>query len=224
MTEPRLRVRLSSLSQMAVVRLDDVDGIPVGKLTWLPLRRALGATGFGVNSYTSAGQGGELIEPHDETSSGSAGHEELYVVMSGRARFVVGGDELDAGPGTLVLVPVGVHRSAVAEEPDTTVLVIGGRPGAAMPPSAFEHWYAAQPAYDAGDYPRAIEIASAGLAEWPDHPLLNYQLACYCSLAGRGDEAVAHLAKALAGDPRTGEWAAEDSDLDPLRERPDFPR
>ncbi len=207
----------------AVVRVDDVERIRVGELTWLPLRRALGATGFGVNGYASAEQGGELIEPHDETSSGSAGHEELYVVMSGRAHFDVGDEEVNAGPGTLVLVPVGVHRSAVAQEPNTTVLVIGGRPGAAEPPSAFEHWYAAQPAYDAGDYERAIEIASSGLADWPEHPLLHYQLACYCSLDDRPDEAVEHLKKALAGDPRAREWAAGDTDLDPLRERPDYP-
>jgi Tetratricopeptide repeat len=209
--------------QPVAIRVDDAERIPVGELTWLPLRRALGATGFGVNGYASAAPGDELIEPHDETSSGSAGHEELYIVVSGRARFVVGDEQLDAPPGTLVLVPVGVHRSAVAEAPDTTVLVIGGRPGAAQPPSAFEHWYAAQPAYHAGDYPRAIEMASAGLADWPDHPLLNYQLACYCSLAGRGDEAIDHLNTALAGDPRARKWAADDSDLDPLRHRPDFP-
>jgi hypothetical protein len=144
-------------------------------------------------------------------------------VTSGRARFVVGGEEIDAPAGTLTLVPVGVHRSAVAEEPNTVVLVIGGPPGAAMPPSAFEYWYSAQPAYDAGDYERAFEIASAGLADWPDHPLLHYQLACYRSLAGRLDEAMEHLRAAFAGDPRTREWAVTDADLDALRDRPDYP-
>lgn len=211
------------MPEAKVVRLGDVEPIGVGKMSWLPLRRALGATGFGVNGYASADVGGELIEPHDETSSGSAGHEELYIVASGRARFVLGDEEVDAPAGTLTLVPVGVHRSAVAEEPNTVVLVIGGEPGAAMPPSAFEHWYGAQPAYEAGDYTRAIEIASAGLAEWPDHPLLNYQLACFCSLAGRGDEAIAHLEKAFAGDPRARAWASDDADLDAIRDRPDYP-
>ena len=59
------------------------------------------------------------------------------------------------------------------------MLALGGEPGAALPASPFEHYYAAQPAYDAGDYDRAVEIASAGLADWPDHPLIHYQLACY---------------------------------------------
>jgi hypothetical protein len=214
---------MSDDARPAVVRVEEIDPIAVGKLSWLPLRQTLGATGFGVNAYAAAGAGDELIEPHDETSSGAAGHEELYVVLSGRARFVLGDEEVDAPAGTLTLVPAGVHRSAVAEEPNTTVLVIGGRPGAAMPPSAFEHWYAAQPAYDAGDYERAIEIASAGLADWPDHPLLHYQLACYCSLGGRLDEAMEHLRVAFAGDPRTRGWAASDADLDPVRNRPDYP-
>jgi tetratricopeptide (TPR) repeat protein len=205
------------------LRIDEVERVRVGELSWLPLRRELGATGFGVNGYAAAEAGGHLIEPHDETSSGSAGHEELYVVMSGRARFSLAGDAFDAPAGTLVLVPVGVHRSAVAEEDGTVVLVIGGKPGAAMPPSAFEHWYAAQAPHEAGDYERAIEVASAGLEHWPDHPLLHYNLACFCSMAGRGDEAIEHLGKAFAGDARTRGWAAEDADLAALRDRPDYP-
>ena len=44
------------------------------------------------------------------------------------------------------------------------MLVAGGRP-AAMPPSPFEYGYAAQSSYDAGDYERAIAIASEGLAQ-----------------------------------------------------------
>jgi uncharacterized cupin superfamily protein len=220
---PRAARLLSDRPQPAAVRLADVERIRVGELTWLPLRRALGTTGFGVNGYAAAEPGGELIEPHDETSSGSAGHEELYIVASGRARFVVGDEEIDAPAGTLVVVPIGVHRSAVASEADTVVLVIGGQPGAVGPRSAFEYWYAAQPAYDAGDYERALAIASEGLADWPDHPMLHYQLACYSSLAGRGDKAIEHLRVALAGDPRVPGWAKDDADLDPIRARPDFP-
>lgn len=207
-----------------VVRLGEVEPIAVAGVNWLPLRRALGATGFGVAAFTAAAAGEELIEPHDETSGGAGGHEELYVVLSGRARFTLADEEVGAAAGTLVLVPVGVHRSAVAEEAGTVVLAVGGVPGAAMPPSPFEHWFMAQPAYDAGDYERAIEIASAGLADYPDHPTLHYQLACYSALAGRLDEAIEHLKVAFAGeDPRVREWARTDSDLDPIRNRPDYP-
>lgn len=212
------------MAEVRVVRLDDVDQIAVAGVNWLPLRRALGATGFGVAAFRAGEPGEQLIEPHDETSAGAGGHEELYLVMSGRARFVLDGEEVDAAAGTLVLVPVGVHREAAAEEPDTLVLAIGGVPGAALPPSPFEFWFLAQPAYEAGDYERAIEIASEGLADYPDHPSLRYQLACYCSLAGRHDEAIEHLRAAFAGnDPRVRDWANDDSDLDPIRNHPRYP-
>ena len=48
------------------------------------------------------------------------------MVMSGAARFTLGGEAVDAGPGTLVLVRPGTHREAVATEPDTLVLAVGG--------------------------------------------------------------------------------------------------
>jgi hypothetical protein len=206
-----------------VIRLDEVDSISVAGVNWLPLRRALGATGVGIAAFTAAQAGEHLIEPHDETSGGAGGHDEVYAVIAGRARFTLGDEELDAPAGTLVRVPVGLHRSALAEEPNTTVLAVGGPPGAALPPSVYEYWFAAEPAYRAGNYERAIEIASEGLADYPDHPSLRYQLACYCSLAGREDEAIEHLGAAFAANPQTREWAAEDPDLDAIRSRPDYP-
>ena len=146
-----------------LAHLTDIEPIAIGDLTWLPLRRALGATGFGVGAWTAAEAGDELIESHDETSTGAGAQQELYLVLGGRATFTVGDEELDAPAGTMVLVEVGTRRSAVAAEPATTVLVVGGRPGAALPASPFEHYYAAQPAYDAGDYDRAVAIAGEGL-------------------------------------------------------------
>jgi tetratricopeptide (TPR) repeat protein len=175
-------------------------------------------TGFGVAAWTAAAPGDALIEPHDETTSGAGAHEELYLVLAGRATFTVADKEVDAPAGTLLLIDVGTRRSAMAAEADTSVLVIGGRPGAVLPASPFEHYYAAQPAYDAGDYDRAIAIASEGLRDHPDNPLIHYQLACYNALAGRLDEAREHLDVAFAGDERTRKWAAEDEDLAALRE------
>jgi tetratricopeptide (TPR) repeat protein len=198
--------------------LTDVEPIAVGDLTWLPLRRVLGATGFGIAAWTAAEAGDELIESHDETSTGAGVQQELYLVLGGRATFTVGDQELDAPTGTMALVEVGTRRSAVAAEPDTTVLGVGGRPGAALPASPFEHYYAAQPAYDAGDFDRAVAIASEGLEDWPDHPLIHYQLACFHARAGRLDDARRSLDIAFAGDERTRGWAAEDDDLAGLRE------
>ena len=134
--------------------------------------------------------GDELIERHDETTTGAGdAHEELYLVLDGRATFTVDGEEIDAPAGTCVLVEVGTMREAVAAEPARACSPSAAEPGAALPASPFEHYYAAQPAYDAGDFDRAVEIASAGLADWPDHPLIHYQLACYHARAGRLDDA-----------------------------------
>jgi tetratricopeptide (TPR) repeat protein len=184
----------------------------------LPLRRVLDISGFGIAAWTAAAVGDALIERHDETTTGAGDpHEELYVVLEGRATFTIDGEERDAPAGACLLIEVGTMRSAVAAEPDTTVLAIGGKPGAALPPSPFEHYYAAQPAYEAGDYDRAVEIARAALADWPDHPLVHYQLACYHARAGRLDAARRSLDIAFAGDERTRTWAAEDEDLAALR-------
>ena len=200
--------------------LTEVERIDNAGLIWRPIRRTLGVTGFGINGYTADQVGDVLIEAHDETSPGAGGHEELYLVVSGSAHFTIGDDELDAPAGTMVLVGIGVRRAAVAAEPDTTVLVIGGKVGAALPVSPFEHWYAAQSAVNVGDYERAVEIASEGLHDWPLHGGLNYQLACYHALAGDRDDALRHLRVAFANDPRTREWAADDEDLVTVRDDP----
>jgi AraC-like ligand binding domain len=197
-----------------VAHLDDLDRIALDGALFRPVRRPLGVSAFGVNAYTAERAGGELIEPHDETSAGAAGHEELYVVVTGHATFTVDDREVDAPAGTLVLVPPGVKN-------DTTALVIGGPVGAAGPISPFEYWYAAGPAYDAGEYARAYEIAAEGLAEHPDNGTLHYNLACYAALAGDREGALRHLRVAFERDPRTRGFAEGDRDLDSIRA--DFP-
>lgn len=199
----------------AVAHIDALERARLAEAGWWrPVRRTLGLTAVGANAYTADVAGAPLIEPHDELSPGAGGHEELYVVLTGAATFTVADETIEAPAGTLLRVGVGVPRSAVASAAATTVLVVGGRPQAAMPPSPFEYWYAAQPAYDAGDYERAIAIASEGLAHYAEHGGLNYQLACFHALAGDTDEAARHLRIAFEADPRTRAWAEDDHDLD----------
>jgi mannose-6-phosphate isomerase-like protein (cupin superfamily) len=197
------------------VHLDELPRIPLGGL-WRPVRREFGVTGFGINGYSADSVGAELIEPHDETSPGSGRHEELYLVVEGTARFRVEETAFDAPTGTFVFVPPGVQREATAAEAPATVVVVGGRPGDALPVSPFEYWYAAEPAYQAGDYAEAVRIASEGLADYPEHALLNYQLACYKALAGSAEAALAHLEIACR-DERVRGWVADDEDFASLR-------
>jgi len=133
------------------------------------------------------------------------------------------GETVDAPAGTMVFVPdVDARRGAVATADGTTVLVVGGPADSPIPTSPFEYWFAAEAPYNAGDYDRAIEVASEGLAEWPESGQLNYQLACFHALAGRRERALEHLAIAAANDPQVAGWAADDSDLDPIRDDPSF--
>jgi mannose-6-phosphate isomerase-like protein (cupin superfamily) len=206
-----------------VLALADLERVPLEHGTWRPVRRPLGVTAFGINAYTADRGGDSLIEPHDETSPGAGGHEELYLTVAGRATFTVAGQTIDAPTGTMVLVEPEARREAVAAEDSTTVVVIGGRPGAAMPPSPFEYWYSAIPAEQAGDFERAYRIVAEGLEHWPNHGSLHYALGCYAARMDRREQALAHLRIAFAEDPRTRGWAASDSDLDALRDDPDFP-
>jgi uncharacterized cupin superfamily protein len=93
-------------------------------LDWRPVRDHLGIRAFGVNAFLGAQPGDRVVELHEETS----GHEELYVVVRGAARFVLDGDEQDVPAGSVVHVASGVKREAFATAPDTTVLVVGAAP------------------------------------------------------------------------------------------------
>jgi mannose-6-phosphate isomerase-like protein (cupin superfamily) len=211
------------VSAYRLTRLDDLDRVPIAGTIWRPIRRALGMTSVAVNAYTAAKAGEEVIEPHDELSPGAGAHEELYLVASGAAVFEIDGESVDAPAGTMVLIGVGVKRAATATADETTVLVIGAPPGTALPVSPFEHWYAAEPAYLVGDYQGAFDIAATGLVDYPEHPTLNYQLACYRALAGDSDAALRHLNVAAAANPEVLEWAAGDDDLASLRDLPGYP-
>jgi hypothetical protein len=108
-------------------RLDDIPQPPKdepGDPDWHPLQHHFGLTAFGANVYVGREPGDELLGEHDEVGSGQ---EELYVVLAGRASFTLDGAEVDAPARTVVAVPApAVRRSAVAVEPATTVLALGG--------------------------------------------------------------------------------------------------
>jgi quercetin dioxygenase-like cupin family protein len=110
-----------------VAHLDDLDRHPLDDegLLWRPVRRRLGITAFGTNAFTAEKGTERVVEEHYE----QGGHEELYFVASGRATFVLGDEKVDAPAGTFVHADPGTKRGAVATEPNTTVLVIGAKPG-----------------------------------------------------------------------------------------------
>lgn len=214
------------MSTHRILHLDDVEEIPVlgGTLRWKPLRRTLDVRAFGVNAY-AADAGQQVVEEHDESGPGARHHEEMYVVLRGRARFALGGDEHEAPAGTVVFLPEpGLTRSAIALEDGTLVLAVGGERGGAYRPSAWEHWFMAHPHLAAGDFDRAVAAMRAGLPEHEGNAALHYNLASALARGGHADAAVAELRRALAADPeRVREWAQDDRDLDPIRAHAQFP-
>jgi uncharacterized cupin superfamily protein len=111
----------------------DLTAVPVGPTEyghWAALNGPLGLAAFGVNVFEgSPGDQGEI--GHDETESDQ---QELFVVISGRARFVVGDESFEAGPGTALGVSdPAVQRGYEVLEPGTRVLCIGARAPAAQP-------------------------------------------------------------------------------------------
>ena len=116
-----------------------------------------------------------------------------------------------------------MKRHARAEEPETTVLAIGGPRGAAYEPSPWEDAFAAERHRTAGDYDAYLEELKAALERRPDHPVALYHVACAEALLGRADDALVLLRQALELRPELAEHASVDEDFAALRERPDWP-
>lgn len=206
------------MSGYAIARLDEIDEISDGRCPSRPVRHHFGITSFGVNAWTGKEAGERIINEHDEENE----QEELYFVTAGRAVFELAGERKDAPAGTFVFVERGVMRTAFAEEPGTTLLVIGGAPGEAYVPNGWEVWSQLRPLFDAGDYEAVADRGRELIAQNPQYPLPLYNLACAEALAGRKEDAIEHLRRSIALDGRSREWAKGDSDFDSLRDEPAF--
>ena len=108
----------------------------------------------------SRGRGGR--EPRRAAATSAI--RNMDIVLTGRATFTVDGEEMDVPAGSLVhLADPALRRHAVAAEPATTVLAIGGKPGEGFRPSAWEHYFEAGAAQAAGD---AEERTSSRPPDW----------------------------------------------------------
>ncbi len=204
----------------AVAHLDEIDEQNDGRQPWRPVRHHFGITSFGVNTWTARDAGDRIINEHDESEPDS--NEELYLVMRGHATFELDGDRVDAPAGTFVFARPGVKRTAFAEEPETTIIALGGTPGKAYEPDGWEVWGPLRPLYEAGEYAAAADRGRVLVEAHPQYPELLYNLACCESLAGRTTDAVDHLRRAIDMSERSRAYAQGDSDFDPIRNEPAF--
>jgi hypothetical protein len=206
----------------SIAHIDELESFPIegqDGLTWRPVRRHFGIGAFGVNAYTAGEAGQRVVEEHRE----EGGHEELYVVVSGRAIFTLEGDEHDAPVGTLVHCPPGTLRTAFAAEPQTTVLGIGAKPGEIFQPSGWEWAFAGMSKLAQGDEQGARAEFEAGLKTHPGEWQGHYNLACAEAKLGSTDAALEQLELAAELDREAvAKWAPEDEDFASLREDPRF--
>jgi hypothetical protein len=201
------------------IRIDEIEGLPVlGTLMWQPVRRPLGITAFGINAYTAGKAGDEVVEEHTELT-----HEEAYVVIRGHATFTVDDEEIDAPWGTIVFLDdPKQQRHAIAKEAGTTVLAIGGEPGA-HEISSWEYIFPSLPARNVGDWDTARTILEEALAE-RDAPPIRYHLACVEARAGNPDRALEELRIACEARPDYIAGARQEDDFASIRDDPRFPR
>lgn len=196
------------------VTLDEVERVNWRRtgISWHPVRRVLGADIVGMSGFTAARPGQLVIEPHTEVEDGR-GQQEVYVVMRGRARFVIDGAELDAPAGTLVRVDPQARREAIAIDPDTAVLALGGE--STFEPSPSEWIERARP-WILADASLAHEIIEDLRRERPEDRAVDVGEALLA--VGRGEEDVAReiVGRLVAESPRLREILEDDPDLRPL--------
>jgi quercetin dioxygenase-like cupin family protein len=113
-----------------LLHLADVPETVLPDGRWQPLNERLGIRAFGINAVHLDPGDDSNIE-HDESDSG---HQEVYVVVSGRAAFRLGEEEVEAGPGDVVAVADPAEtRDYRAIEPGTRIVCLGAAPGAEQP-------------------------------------------------------------------------------------------
>ena len=205
-----------------VAHVDELDTMPVnnGEFVWRPVRRRFGITAFGTNASSAEKAGQRVLEEHFERD----GHEEMYVVLRGRATFTLGDDELDAGPGTLVFVRPGTRRGAIAAEDNTFLLAIGAKPGVVFEPSLWEDIFAAYSYAEQGELDKGRALVKQAIDRSPGSWQGYYNYACIEGRFGDPDTAIAQLKRSVELDAEGTKKAADgDSDLDSIRSRPDYP-
>lgn len=207
---------------MNLVHVDELDAIEMPEgFVWRPVRRRFGIRAFGTNAY-SPGETGQIVEEHTE---GQLEHEEIYLVLRGRVRFTVDGNEHELGPGQLVFVrDPSLKRGGAALTDDAVVLAVGGKPGEAHEISTWEYVFVASPHVRAGRWDEAELLMQEGLEEKPGDPALLYNFACLEARAGKPEAALDYLLAAVEAGERFREYAQTDEDFVSIRNDPRFPR
>jgi hypothetical protein len=202
----------------------EVDGDPdrVSICHCLECQRRTGSV-FGVQARFRAdqvrvhGRHGDYARTSDE--SDRRVHVFHFCPECGGTVFYTEPDEPE-----LIAVPVGVFADPSFPMPSTSYYEARRHPWVQLPDGIEGDgaWAEISPLYAAGRYAEAADRGRELVERNPDSPQLAYNVACCESLAGRVEDAIAHLGRALPASDQLRRLAAEDADLDPLRGEPEF--
>jgi uncharacterized Ntn-hydrolase superfamily protein len=178
--------------------------------------------GFAVQGNILAGQAvvDEMARAYEETV-GPLVHRLVAALEAGQA---AGGDKRGQQSAALVVERVGARSESregidricelrVEDHPEPIVelrRLLG----------IWTSWNAMRRAnrhYEEQDYERAVAEMRTAL-EGGEEPMLLYNLACFESLAGRRDDALAHLRRSIELDGSYRAMAESDPDFDPIRD------
>src|SRR4051794_39136689 len=110
-----------------VLHLDDCVSVPAYAAELVFLRHGLDVGSFGMQVERLPAHYEDYAE-HDERDSGQ---EEIYTVLDGSARLLIGREEHPLGPGVFARVGPTVTRKIVTDEEPALLLCLGGIRGEA---------------------------------------------------------------------------------------------
>lgn len=169
---------------------------------------------FAAEGVRVSGKAGEYVRVSD------AGEERVFSFCPecGGTVFFTSADAPH-----LVAVPVGAFADPSFARPTVSVHEARMHSWVTLPPEIErDDWAPLQVLYEAGRYAEAADRGEALLTAHPGRGDLLYNVACCESLAGRAEDAIAHLREAIAGAEDIRSLAAGDSDFDPIRDRQAF--
>jgi len=122
----------------------------------------------------------------------------------------------------LVSVYHGLGREADAAATERRAVVLTEKHVSIHPDDARAFQLGATLYVRIGDHPKALEWARRALELEPEETSVLYNVACVYSLLGRVDDAIECLSKIMTHGTFYKNWAAKDSDMDPIRSDPRF--
>jgi hypothetical protein len=202
----------------------EVDGDPV-RVSFchcLECQRRTGSV-FGVQARFGAGQVHVHGRYRDFARTSDEADRKVHVFHfcpeCGGTVFYTAPDEPE-----LVAVPVGVFADPAFPMPTRSSYEARRHAWVRLPVEIEGDgpWAEISPLYEAGRYAEAADRGRELVEANPGSSQLAYNVACCESLAGRTDDAIAHLRQAVAGDDELRRMAVQDTDLDALRGEPAF--